>query len=163
MNAILPFLLYSGASIALTVILAMTLYRNGKVFLAEVFDDNHAVAQAINNLLVTGFFMINLGYAFLISRMEETPSTYEATVTLMSRLGVLLFSLGIMHFINLMVIWKIRKNLTRKSISNVPLPPTHRVQPPPPSPGATPLPAPPAPAAAFAAAAPAAAPFNPSL
>lgn len=131
-STVLPFVIYSTASIGLTLGLAVTLHRNGKVFLAEIFDDDRAMARAINNLLVTGFFMVNLGYAFLISRAKETATAFEASVALMNQLGVLLVSLGVLHFVNMGVIWRVRKNMSNKAVA-VPVAPTHRLPPPPPT------------------------------
>ena len=41
------------------------LFRNGAIFLEDVFADPR-MAAAVNKLLVTGFYMLNLGYAALL-------------------------------------------------------------------------------------------------
>lgn len=125
-----PYVTYALVSIVLTVGLAYTLHRNGKVFLAEMFSDNQRVAKAVNSLLVTGFFMLNLGYAFLISRTEAAATTFEATEGLIQKLGVLLVSLGVIHFLNMAVFWRIRRAIT--PTMGVPVAPTRTVAPPPP-------------------------------
>src|SRR3712207_7694262 len=48
-------------SVSLTVWVARTLYRNGRVFLVEAFRGNEAVADSVNHLLVVGFYLINIG------------------------------------------------------------------------------------------------------
>lgn len=135
-SAIWPYAIYAIASIVLTVGLARTLFHNGKVFLAQMFPDDVKVARAINSLLVTGFFMLNLGYAFLMGKAEVTDTTFAATEQLIRQLGVLLVSLGVIHFINMAVFWKIRRNVTEAA--SVPAPFTTTVTPPPP-PGARPF------------------------
>lgn len=132
--AIWPYAIYALSSIGLTVGLAYTLHANGKIFLAQMFPDDHKIANAINSLLVTGFFMLNLGYAFLMSRAEATSTTFAATEQLIQQLGVLLLSLGIIHFLNMAVFWKIRRNITQTA--GVPTPFTTTVAPPPPPPPA---------------------------
>ncbi len=124
-----PYVIYALVAIALTVGLAMTLHRHGKMFLIELFPDNVQVAKAINSMLVTGFFMLNLGYGFLISRTEASATAFEATEGLIQKLGVLLVSLGAIHFVNMAVFWKIRRNLTEST--SVPLPADVMVPPPP--------------------------------
>ena len=59
------YLVYISASIGLTIWLARTLFKNGEVFLEEVFADNPRMASAVNRLLVVGFYLLNLGYAFV--------------------------------------------------------------------------------------------------
>lgn len=126
-----PYTIYALCAVGLTVGLAFTLHRHGKVFLAELFPENVKIAKAVNSLLVTGFFMLNTGYAFLISRTELTTDRFVATENLIQKLGVLLLSLGIIHFINMAVFWKIRRNITETA--GVPVPYNTMVPPPPPA------------------------------
>ena len=127
---VITYVVYTTAAIALTGILAKTLFHNGKVFLAQVFEDNEALATAINTLLVTGFYMLNLGYAFLIFRTDEAASNIAAIENLVLKLGALLMSLGIIHFVNMGVFWKIRRNAV--DANTVPATYTTMVPPPPP-------------------------------
>lgn len=127
---ITTYVIYAVAAVGLTGVLAQTLHSNGKIFLYEVFDEER-VAKAINSLLVTGFYMLNLGYAFLLFRTEESATTIQAIENLVMKLGLLLVSLGVMHFINMGVFWKVRKNATMKDA--LPAQFTTRVLPPPPA------------------------------
>ncbi len=99
---------YIVLSIALTVLLAATLYRNGRTFLRDVFAEQQAMADALNHLLVVGFFMLNAGYALLIFRGEDAKASARPADFAMDRLGLLLVTLGIIHFVNMAVFWKIR-------------------------------------------------------
>ncbi|GJM37778.1 MAG: hypothetical protein DHS20C19_11450 [Acidimicrobiales bacterium] len=133
MDLTTSYFIYAIAAIGLTGVLARTLFRNGKVFLRDVFDDNEGMAEAVNHLLVVGFYMLNLGYAFLIFRTEETATSVEAAENLITKLGVLLLSLGIIHFVNIAVFWRLR----RRNEAVFELPPiaaTSYVAPPPPPP-----------------------------
>ena len=104
------YVIYTSAAIGLTGILARTLYRSGAVFLDEVFDDKPNLAEAVNSLLVTGFYMLNLGYAFMIFRTDAASTPVEAFENLIEKLGLLLLSLGVIHFINMWVFWRLRRN-----------------------------------------------------
>lgn len=103
------YVVYFLASVALTVMLAVVLNRNGRTFLRDVFPDKEELADAINQLLTIGFFMLNLGYAFLILRAEPTRTTEQAVNFLANRLGLLLVSLAALHFVNLAVFAAIRR------------------------------------------------------
>lgn len=127
------YVIYGLAAIGLTGVLARTLYSHGAIFLDDVFSDSPGMAVAINRLLVTGFYMLNLGYAFLLFKMGPTESVTAATETLVERLGYLLVSLGVIHFINMAVFWKIKRS-GEYSI-NPPTMPSLTI-PPPPAPGA---------------------------
>jgi hypothetical protein len=100
---------YASISVGLTLWIARTLFKNGAVFLEEVFADNPKMAEAVNRLLVVGFYLVNLGYASLLLKAGSTASAVEAVEVLSSKLGLLLISLGGMHFVNLYLFHRIRR------------------------------------------------------
>src|SRR6185295_14639221 len=93
----------------LTIWIARTLFKNGAVFLQEVFEDNPKMAEAVNRLLVVGFYLLNLGYASLMLKANPTATPVEAIEVLSWKLGLLLLSLGGMHFLNLYVFHRIHR------------------------------------------------------
>ncbi len=139
------YVFYALVAIGLVVWLARTLYRNGEVFLADVFEDDR-IAGAVNHLLVVGFYLLNLGYALLLYKVNPGAALAEAFNGLVARLGALLLSLGVIHLTNMFVFWRIRTYRDRKTM----MPPAPRammeppVRPmdPPPPPFAGPAPAP---------------------
>lgn len=56
---------YLAVTVPLTIWVASTLSSNGRAFLVDVFEDNTALADAINKLLVVGFYLLNVGFARL--------------------------------------------------------------------------------------------------
>ena len=58
-------LAYLAISVALTVWVARTLHRNGRVFLVDCFHGNTELADSVNHLLIVGFYLINVGFVSL--------------------------------------------------------------------------------------------------
>jgi len=114
------YLIYLAVAVGLVVWLARTLYRNGQVFLDDVFEDKPQMAAPINKLLVTGFYMLNLGYAALLLRGERVRDVTEALDLLTLRFGVLLVSLAIIHFLNLWVFAVIRRHAQARNLPPAP-------------------------------------------
>ena len=107
---VVVYLAYAAASIGLTIWLARTLFKNGEVFLEEVFADNPRMATAVNRLLVVGFYLLNLGYAFLTLKAgNQVLTSTEAIETLAMKLGSLLLVLGALHMGNLYLFHRIRR------------------------------------------------------
>jgi hypothetical protein len=101
------YVIYLGISIALTVWVARTLSKNGRVFLVNSFASDERLADSINHLLVVGFYLINLGYVTLALKLGDKPvSTQEAIEFLSTKVGLVLLVLGAMHFFNVFVIAK---------------------------------------------------------
>lgn len=116
---------YAAVSVALTVYLARTLSKNGAVFLDDVFKDNPKLAEAVNKLLVVGFYLVNLGYAALIMKSEPAETSVAAVEVLAWKLGALLMSLAFMHFVNLFVFYRIRR---RSRLAQLPPPVAPQMQ-----------------------------------
>lgn len=108
------YLIYAFVAVALVVFLARTLSRNGQIFLEEAFE-REELAASINQLLVIGFYLLNLGYALLVYRVQTSyPTVIEAFNDLMTNIGVLLASLGALHLINMAVLWRIGGKALRR-------------------------------------------------
>ena len=103
---------YAVAAVALTIWLANTLFKNGAVFLRDVFKDNPDLAAAVNRLLVVGFYLFNFGYACLLLESYEAPTMVAAIELLAKKLGWLLVSLSAMHFFNMYLFHRIRRRAT---------------------------------------------------
>src|SRR5579871_879061 len=109
MNVAACYFSYLAISIALTIWVARTLHRNGRVFLVDAFHGNEELADSVNHLLVVGFYLINVGYIALALKTSEPLSTLRQAIELESvKIGVVLLILGGMHFFNILVFAKMR-------------------------------------------------------
>ncbi|MEU6732037.1 hypothetical protein [Streptomyces physcomitrii] len=120
---VVAYIVYLLVSIGLTVWVARTLSRNGRIFLADVLKGNEKLADAVNHLLVVGFYLVNLGFvALYLNADEEITSTREIFETLSTKLGVVLLVLGVLHLGNVWVLNKIRRRgvLEREQLPPVP-------------------------------------------
>ena len=110
------YAVYAVFSILLTVFLAQTLSRNGQILLAEVFAGTEGLGEAVNKLLVVGFYLVNFGYACLLMKGGHAANLTVAIETLASKMGWLLMSLAAMHFANLIIFYRIRRRLRLKNV-----------------------------------------------
>lgn len=110
---IITYLVYLSISIALTVWVAHTLHKNGRVFLVDVFHGNEPLADSVNHLLVVGFYLINLGYVSLALKLGYSlTSAQEGIEALSVKVGMVLLVLGGMHFFNLFIFSRMRHRAT---------------------------------------------------
>ncbi len=101
---------YIILSVLLTVWVAQTLHKNGRVFLVEVFHGDESLADSVNHLLVVGFYLINFGYVSLALKIGYTiGSAREGIEALSWKIGLVLLVLGGMHFFNLFVFSRIHR------------------------------------------------------
>jgi len=114
---IITYSLYLAISVALTVWVARTLHKNGRIFLVDSFHSNEALADSVNHLLVVGFYLINIGYVTLALKYGDKPTNaQEVFECLSSKVGIVLLVLGGMHFFNLLVFTKMRRRGMRSQL-----------------------------------------------
>jgi hypothetical protein len=96
-------------SVALTIWVARTLFRNGQVFLDDAFGDGR-LAASVNRLLVVGFYLFNMGFVTVAIRVSaHVANTVDAVQTLSVKVGTVLLVLGVVHFFNLYVLSRFRR------------------------------------------------------
>jgi hypothetical protein len=126
------YLAYLLISIPVTVWVARTLHRNGRIFLVDAFHGQDALADSVNHLLVVGFYLVNLGWIVMTLQTRDLVSTPQSAIELLStKIGTVLFVLGLMHFFNLYLFNRFRRRaLDLLAWAPPPVPPTDRVAPP---------------------------------
>jgi len=128
MNYIIScYVLYLLITICLTIWVARTLFKNGKIFLIDIFNGNRELADSVNNLLLVGFYLINIGYAVYTLRVSYSIDSLQEVIESLSRkVGLIILILGGMHFFNLSIFFKLRKRAeTEKRLHPVTFPSTH--------------------------------------
>ena len=109
--------------------MARTLSRNGSLFLVDVFDGDERMAQAVNHLLVVGFWLINLGFVAYALQIHGGVADAQAAAEALSRkLGAVLLVLGAMHFGNLFVLSRCAATTGSSHQLTPPVPPTSTVR-----------------------------------
>ena len=129
------YMAYLAISVCLTVWVARTLHKNGRIFLVDSFHGNEGLADSVNHLLVVGFYLINVGYvamALTTSAILDTPR--QAIELVSDKVGGILLVLGMMHFLNLYVFHRLRRR-GQEHLEAPPVAPDAYMAPPPLPPG----------------------------
>jgi hypothetical protein len=104
------YVAYLLIAVPITVWVASTLSHNGRVFLADVFESKLELADAVNTLLVVGYYQLNLGYVMRYLRgggeVADLTGLFE---TLSVKIGIVMLVLGVIHFVNVMVFSSMRR------------------------------------------------------
>lgn len=102
--------IYLAVSVVLTIWVAQTLFRNGRIFLIDAVAGNEALADSLNHLLVVGFYLVNIGYVTTALRYGDKPHDLVQAIEFTStKVGQVLLVLAAMHFVNLYLFSQVRK------------------------------------------------------
>ncbi len=114
------YISYLAISVALTVWVARTLHKNGRIFLVDAMHGNAELADSVNHLLVVGFYLINVGYIALALKTTDALTNAREVIELESgKIGVVLLILGFMHFFNLFILSRMRQKARRPNNGHV--------------------------------------------
>lgn len=120
---VVAYSVYLLISVTLTIWVARTLHKRGAIFLVDAFHGNAELAASVNHLLVVGFYLINIGFVSLALKSGAVITNSRAAIEMLSdKMGMVLLTLGGMHFFNLLVFSRIRSSAqgARRAFSPAP-------------------------------------------
>ncbi len=109
------YYIYLPVVISLTLIVANQLFRNGKIFMYDIFSGQKDIALATNSLFKIGFYLLNIGFALTIIYFSEISGSADMIVRLSTKIGGFMIYLGVMMLLNLLLFMRGRKAARRKA------------------------------------------------
>lgn len=126
---VLAYFIYLPVALLLTFYVARTLFTNGRIFMLDIFKGKSDIVDATNKLFEVGFYLLNIGFALLILKIEQgemmnysiaddglhqrfqyaVDTNQEVVEVLARKLGGFAIYLGVMLFFNLYLFFRGRK------------------------------------------------------
>ena len=104
------YFIYLPIALALTYYVARTLFQNGQVFMLDIFHGKQDIATSTNKLFEVGFYLLNVGFALCILKIDyNLPQVQSAVEVLSAKIGGFSIYLGVMLFGNLYVFFRGRR------------------------------------------------------
>ncbi|MBW8687477.1 hypothetical protein [Chitinophaga rhizophila] len=106
----LAYIIYLLITYLITVRVGLLFFRNGRIFIMELVHQDVSLTDAINRILLVGYYLVNLGYAALMISTWDTILTWtDLLVSITVMTGKIVTTLAVMHYINMLVIYFIGK------------------------------------------------------
>lgn len=87
-------------------------YQNGNIFVAQLIPNHEDLCKRINQMLLLGYYLLNLGYCAMTlvswKTITEIPESIEIIAT---KSSIIIFTIAIMHYINIFILTKYIKKL----------------------------------------------------
>ena len=107
---IVTYVCYLVIAIPLTIWVAKTLHKNGRIFLLKNLNHDEELTDSVNHLLVVGFYLVNLGFVTLYLKLGKAVADPEGVFAVLSgKLGKVMLILGAMHFFNIWLFARLGK------------------------------------------------------
>ena len=102
---LLSYALFFPAMVGIAVYVAQVCHRNGRLWMLRIFDDEAHFVDAVNNILLVGCYLVNVGYiAIVLSLWEPVTSVPQMLGVLSQRIALILFTLAGLHYQNIAVL-----------------------------------------------------------
>ena len=106
----LAYIIYLAITYFITVKVGLAFYRNGAIYILNLLPENEKLAHVINKMLLTGYYLLNLGYAAMKIKTWEQINTWAQLISSISLMtGKIMLTLALIHFMNMAVIYFIRQ------------------------------------------------------
>ena len=106
----LAYIIYLLITYLITVRTGWLFYRHGRVYIITLLSGDEKLADFINKILLTGYYLLNLGYAAAMIRYwQQVTGFTELLGSIASMTGRIMLTLALIHFCNMSVIYFISK------------------------------------------------------
>ena len=114
------YFIYLPVALLLTWLVAKSLFRNGLIFMRDIFFGREEMATATNSLFKTGFYLLNIGFALYILKISDALTGMQDTIeALSSKIGGFSIYLGVMLFLNLYLFFRGKRISAQKRLGKL--------------------------------------------
>lgn len=99
---LIGYLIYGLITIYTILVIGKRLHRDGIFFVQKVFPEGET-GKIVNNLLLLGYYLVNIGYAFMTISSWQTISGLGALFgALAEHIGLIYLLLAVLHYNNIL-------------------------------------------------------------
>lgn len=114
------YFIYLPVSILLTLLVARQLFKNGRIFMLDIFNGREEIALATNKLFEVGFYLLNIGFALLILKFNQELINKQIMIEALSiKIGGFSIYLGLMLFLNMYLFFRGKRKAKEHRLLNV--------------------------------------------
>ncbi len=106
---LIAYAIYIPLTLGLTLFVARNLFKNGLVFMRDIFHQREDIALSTNRLFEIGFYLLNFGFALWTINMRYVDNQQELVEELSEKVGAFSIYLGFVLFFNLFLFFRGKK------------------------------------------------------
>ncbi|SNR16761.1 hypothetical protein [Tenacibaculum jejuense] len=113
---LIAYAIYLPISTGLTTFVSQHLFKNSKIFMLDIFNQQQEIAMATNKLFKIGFYLVNIGFALKIIKIYSLTDYKDLVETLSAKIGGFSVYLGVVMIVFIMFFLKGRKASKRENL-----------------------------------------------
>ncbi|WP_264553365.1 hypothetical protein [Flavobacterium sp. N2038] len=104
---IIGYFVYLSITIFIILKVGKICYKNGNIFVLELIPDHAELCQKINQVLLLGYYLLNIGYcAMTLISWQKIISSTQLIEIICIKTAIIIFIISILHYFNILIITK---------------------------------------------------------
>ncbi|MFN3754571.1 hypothetical protein [Flavobacterium sp.] len=104
---IIGYAIYLSITIVIIVKVGRICYQNGNIYVAQLIPDHIELCHKINQVLLLGYYLLNIGYCAMTLISWEKIVTFDQLIEVIAlKSAIIIGTIALMHYINLYVLTK---------------------------------------------------------
>ncbi|MBF00116.1 hypothetical protein [Flavobacterium coralii] len=104
---ILAYVIFLSVIVYLIVVVGKVCYKNGNIFVIELLHGHEDLCIRINKILLTAYYLFNIGYAITtLSGWETVYTPPQLVESIAFKTALIVGILAIMHYLNILLLTK---------------------------------------------------------
>jgi hypothetical protein len=104
---IIGYTIYLLITIFIIVKVGRICYQNGNIYVAQLIPDHMDLCHKINQVLLLGYYLMNIGYCAMTLISWEKILTFDQLIEVIAfKSAIIIGTIAFMHYINIYVLTK---------------------------------------------------------
>ena len=104
---ILSYFIFLMIVIYIIVLVGRVCYRNGNTYVLELLQGHEDLCIRINKILLTGYYLVNIGYAVTtLASWETVTSVHQLIESIAIKTALIVGLLSLLHYLNIFILTK---------------------------------------------------------
>ncbi len=104
---ILGYAIYLLITIFIIVKVGRICYQNGNIYVAQLIPDHMDLCHKINQVLLLGYYLMNIGYCAMTLISWEKIITFNQLIEVIAfKSAIIIGTIAFMHYLNIFVLTK---------------------------------------------------------
>ncbi|MEC4004520.1 hypothetical protein OX283_007615 [Flavobacterium sp. SUN052] len=109
---IIGYLIYLTITSLIIVKVGRICYQNGNIFVSELIPNHEEMCHKINQILLIGYYLLNLGYcAMTLISWEKILSFHQLIEVISFKSAIIICTIATMHYFNIIILTKYIKKI----------------------------------------------------
>ena len=109
---IIGYIIYLSITSIVIIKVGRICYQNGNIFVSELLQNYDDLCHKINQILLIGYYLLNLGYCAMTLISWDKIQTFKQLIEVIAiKSAIIICTIATMHYINIILLTKYIKKL----------------------------------------------------